>query len=76
MTALAAKVDEFFSKSDAPDSPGYALAVIKAGEVMYKRGYGIANIVFDFIRNQQNQVAGFNLGAGDIKHIYFSKRFS
>jgi CubicO group peptidase (beta-lactamase class C family) len=44
MASLAAKVDELFAELDTPDSPGYALAVIKAGEIIYERGYGLANL--------------------------------
>ena len=37
-------VDNLFSKWDKPDSPGCALALIKDGEIIYKRGYGVANL--------------------------------
>ncbi|MBW4624504.1 MAG: beta-lactamase family protein [Brasilonema octagenarum HA4186-MV1] len=38
------KVDELFSEWDKPDSPGFALAIIKDGETIYKRGYGMADL--------------------------------
>jgi len=38
------RVDVLFAKWDKPDSPGCALAVIKDGQVIYKRGYGSANL--------------------------------
>ena len=38
------KVDALFAQWNKPDSPGCALAVIKDGQVLYKRGYGIANL--------------------------------
>jgi CubicO group peptidase (beta-lactamase class C family) len=41
------QVDAIFSEWDKPDSPGCALAVIKDGEIIYKRGYGMANLEFD-----------------------------
>lgn len=44
MTALTAKVDELFAEWDKPDSPGCALAVIKDGEIIYQRGYGMADL--------------------------------
>ena len=45
--ARAAKVDKLFSPWDKPESPGASLAVIKDGEVVYKRGYGSANLEYD-----------------------------
>ena len=41
------KADALFSQWNKPDSPGCALAVIKDGQVLYKRGYGIANLDYD-----------------------------
>ena len=40
----AEKVDALFAQWSKPDSPGCALAVIKDGQVIYKRGYGMANL--------------------------------
>jgi CubicO group peptidase (beta-lactamase class C family) len=37
-------VDRLFAQWDKPDSPGCALAVIKDGQIIYKRGYGWANL--------------------------------
>lgn len=45
--ALTAQVDKLFSQWDKPDSPGASLAVIKKGEVIYKKGYGSANLEYD-----------------------------
>ena len=42
--ALVAGVDKLFAQWDKPDSPGCALAVIKDGQIIYKRGYGVANL--------------------------------
>lgn len=39
-----AKVDELFAEWDKPNSPGCALAVVKDGQIIYKRGYGLANL--------------------------------
>jgi CubicO group peptidase (beta-lactamase class C family) len=47
MSSIAEEVDEIFSEWDRPDSPGCALAVVKGGEVVYKRGYGMANLEYD-----------------------------
>ncbi len=41
------KVDELFSQWDSTVSPGAALAIIKDGEIIYKRGYGMANLEHD-----------------------------
>jgi len=38
------KVDTVFAEWDKPDSPGCALAVIKDGRIVYKKGYGAANL--------------------------------
>jgi len=41
---MAAKVDKVFEKWNTPESPGCALGVYKDGQVVYKRGYGMANL--------------------------------
>src|SRR5205823_5439772 len=40
----SAKVDKIFAKWDKPDSPGCAVAVIKDGVIVHKRGYGMASL--------------------------------
>jgi CubicO group peptidase (beta-lactamase class C family) len=45
--AQSDKIDAIFAQWNKPDSPGCALAVIKDGQVIYKRGYGIANLDYD-----------------------------
>ncbi len=45
--SLTTQVDQVFAKWAKPDSPGCALAVIKDGAVVYKRGYGMANLDHD-----------------------------
>lgn len=44
---LETKVDQLFSEWNKPDSPGAALAVVKDGEIVYKHGYGAANLEYD-----------------------------
>lgn len=39
-----AAVDKLFSNWNKPDSPGCALAVVDNGEIIYKKGYGMANL--------------------------------
>ena len=38
------KVDELFAKWDSTVSPGAALAIIKDGQIIYQRGYGMADL--------------------------------
>jgi CubicO group peptidase (beta-lactamase class C family) len=38
------KVDALFAHYNKPDSPGCALAVIDNGQIVYQRGYGMADI--------------------------------
>lgn len=44
MSHLTDKVDELFSSWNKFDSPGCSLAVIKDHEIIYKRGYGMADL--------------------------------
>lgn len=37
-------VDRLFSQWDKPDTPGCALAIVKDEKIIYKRGYGSANL--------------------------------
>ena len=37
-------VDKLFSQWDKKDTPGCALAIVKDGEIIYKQGYGLANL--------------------------------
>jgi CubicO group peptidase (beta-lactamase class C family) len=45
--SLAARVDKVFAQWDKPNSPGCALAVIKDDQIIYKRGYGQADLDHD-----------------------------
>ena len=38
------QVDKLFAQWDKPDSPGCALGIVKDGRLIYKRGYGMANL--------------------------------
>ncbi len=38
------QVDKVFEKWDKPDSPGCALGLYKDGQILYKRGYGMADL--------------------------------
>ena len=41
---LKEKIDGLFQQWDKPDSPGCALAIIKDGKIVYKKGYGMADL--------------------------------
>lgn len=38
------KVDQIFAQWDKPETPGCAVAVMKDGQIVHKRGYGVANL--------------------------------
>ena len=42
-----AQVDSLFERYVQPGSPGCALAVIKDGQIVYKQGYGLANLEYN-----------------------------
>jgi len=44
---LHQRVDRVFAKWDSTVSPGCALSVIKDGQIVYKRGYGMADLDHD-----------------------------
>lgn len=41
------QVDELFTVWDSNDSPGASVAVVKDGAIIYKNGYGMANLEYD-----------------------------
>ena len=47
MASITEQVDQVFAAWDKPDSPGCALAVMQDGEIVYKRGYGMADLEHD-----------------------------
>src|SRR5687767_13894468 len=46
-TELAAKIDPVFARWNKPGSPGAAVVVVRDGEVLFKKGYGYANLDYD-----------------------------
>src|SRR5579872_5231690 len=44
---LHERVDKVFAKWDLTTSPGCALSVMKDGQIIYKRGYGMADLDHD-----------------------------
>jgi CubicO group peptidase (beta-lactamase class C family) len=45
--SLAAQTDQVFAQWDKPDSPGCVCAVMREGEVVYSRAFGMANLELD-----------------------------
>ncbi len=41
------QVDELFTPWDSDDTPGASVAVVKDGAIIYKKGYGMANLEYD-----------------------------
>src|SRR5215208_3996494 len=44
---LAKKVDAYLSQWDQADLPGCAVGAVKDGKLVYKRGFGMANLDYD-----------------------------
>ncbi len=44
---LHARVDKIFAEFDTDHTPGCALSVMQKGEIVYKNGYGMANLEHD-----------------------------
>ena len=42
--SITTRVDKIFEKWDKPDSPGCAVGVFREGHIVYKRGYGMADL--------------------------------
>ncbi len=45
--SLSKKVDAVFAEYDKTNSPGCALAILKDGKIIYKRGYGMSNMEYN-----------------------------
>lgn len=45
--SVAKKVDSIFADYDKTNSPGCALAILKDGKIIYKRGYGMSNMEYN-----------------------------
>lgn len=41
------EVDKIFSSVDRENRPGAAVAIVKDGEIVFKKGYGMANLEYD-----------------------------
>ena len=44
--SLREKVDAIFEEYKSPNSPGCALALVKDGKIIYKKGYGASNLEY------------------------------
>ena len=45
--SLTDKVDKLFAKWDKPDLTGCSVGIVKDGKLIYKRGYGVANLDYN-----------------------------
>lgn len=45
--SLSKKVDAIFAEYDHTNSPGCAVAILKDGKIIYKRGYGMSNMEYN-----------------------------
>ncbi|RFS17765.1 serine hydrolase [Emticicia sp. C21] len=45
--SIAIKIDAIFKKYDAKDRPGCAVGIIKNNQLVFKKGYGMANLEYD-----------------------------
>jgi CubicO group peptidase (beta-lactamase class C family) len=45
--SVTARVDKLFARWNKSDSPGCALGIVKDGQLIYKRGYGMANLDYN-----------------------------
>ncbi|GAB3513051.1 serine hydrolase domain-containing protein [Emticicia fontis] len=45
--SLAIRIDAIFKKYEGKDRPGCAVGIIKNGSLIYKKGYGMANLEYD-----------------------------
>src|SRR5512135_1096720 len=50
-SSVASQVDKLFERWDRTSSPGCALSVMKDGHIVYKRGYGMADLDHDVTIN-------------------------
>ena len=45
--SLTKKIDAVFAAYDHPNAPGCALAILKDGKIIYKKGYGQSNLEYN-----------------------------
>ena len=45
--SLTKKIDSIFAEYDKTYSPGCALAILKDGNIIYEKGYGISNLEYN-----------------------------
>jgi CubicO group peptidase (beta-lactamase class C family) len=48
-----AQIDRIFAQYDRKDSPGCALGVVKDGQLLYQRGYGMANLDYEIANSPE-----------------------
>ncbi len=62
--ALAAQTDQVFAQFDMPGSPGCVCAVMRDGEVVYNRAFGMANLELDVPLTPQSVFALGSISKG------------
>ena len=63
------RVDKIFSAWDKPNSPGCALAIVQGGRIIYKKGYGMANLEYSIPITPQSV---FYIGSVSKQFVAFS----
>jgi len=46
--AVVTKINHLFSEYERPGSPGFAVGVVSDGKLVFSKGYGLANLDYDF----------------------------
>lgn len=49
--SLSKKIDDIFTEYNKISSPGCALAIVKNGQILYKKGYGMSNLEYNIAIN-------------------------
>ena len=47
------KIDNLFKKWDKPNSPGASIGIVQNGEMLYSKGYGMANLEHNVLNSPQ-----------------------
>src|SRR5262245_25373339 len=45
-SSIESQIDALFARWNAPDSPGYAVGVVRDGKLVFAKGYGMANLEY------------------------------
>jgi len=70
VSALAARLDELFAPWNRADAPGLVVGVRQHGEVLYRRGFGLASIEHGVVNTPTTRMRIASIS----KHITASPR--